>query len=303
MRTTPLVDHHPSDLTLVTLNSDSSPQRGPPRLSSRSFDKSSDSSAYAKPASQESESDRDLSGFVDRFRSLISQISREMEDGLEDVRSNSPPISESDREFLTPIPTIYTSDMNDFINANDDNSRYAYNMFNLPPLPMALGYNEFGVPYPPDQNIRVLGGFVRRMPTIESMSSGEVTSRHSAGSHRHEASGGRRTSSCPSTRNTHFTASSSGHGDIAGSNPPSRTNSIASRKDRWRLSPMTLASEHGELLGRMDRRLSSPSSGDHTFRSLSSSTEDTMTTYHTAAMGSYSPASVYHDGVRVEQDI
>jgi hypothetical protein len=28
-----------------------------------------------------------------------------------------------------------------------------------------------------------------------------------------------------------------------------------------------------------------------------------VTTYHTAAMGSYSPSSIYHDGVPVEQDI
>jgi hypothetical protein len=161
-------------------------------------------------------------------------------------------------------------------------------MFNLPPVPMALGYNEFGVPYPPDENIRVLGGFIRRMPTIESMGSDEMTNRSSV-SHRQDP--GNRGSS---RRTTVLTITTTGH-DIAGhgGDPPSRANSLSNRAERLLgMSPnstTTTTSEHGELLARTsERRLSTPSSGDYTFRSLSSgTTEDTMSserTYHTAVM-------------------
>lgn len=285
-RITALADHHPSDLTLITLNSDSSPQRGPRLVRSRSLDMSPD----------------------------VTQITREMEDTLEASWSNSLPFATTSRDY-TSLSKPFASKSDDIFDANysayDFSSHDEDNMFNLPPLPMALGYNEFGVPYPQEENICILGGNVRRMPTIESMGSGEITSRSSATSHRHEAGAGHRLSSRPPTRTTHLTLST-GY-DSAGSNPPSRPSSLSSRAERLlRMSPISPTSEHGELLGRINPRLSTLSSGEFTSRSLFSATDDTttssesrgsVTTYHTAAMGSYSPSSIYHDGVPVEQDI
>ncbi|TEB33904.1 hypothetical protein FA13DRAFT_118995 [Coprinellus micaceus] len=40
----------------------------------------------------------------------------------------------------------------------------------------SLGYNEFGQPYPPDLDIPMMNGYIRRMPTIESMGSRELGS-------------------------------------------------------------------------------------------------------------------------------
>src|SRR5260370_30096462 len=104
-----------------------------------------------------------------------------MESSLEVVGSDVPPFPET---IPKPYPSQFIIDSNDHNYAFSRNDKD--NMFNLPPVPMALGYNEFGVPYPPEENIRILGGFIRRMPTIESMGSDEMASRSSVG-HRHDA--------------------------------------------------------------------------------------------------------------------
>jgi len=300
-RITSLTDHHPSDLTLdATVIGDSSPQSGQSRSAlPRSFDTSLD---YGRmPTLPDGEADPEMSGFVDRFRSLITQITREMENSLEVARSDGPPFPEPNEDY-TSIPKPYSSQF--IIDSNDNNYAFSRNdkdnMFNLPPVPMALGYNEFGVPYPPEENIRVLGGFIRRMPTIESMGSDELASRSSV-SHRHDA--GNRASS---RRTTLLTITTTGHDHI---DPPSRANSLSNRAERLLgMSPISTTSEHGELLGRTEHRLSTPSSGpssgDFTFRSLSSGTDDTMSserTYHTAVMGS--SHSLYHDDTPVERNI
>lgn len=297
-RITSLTDHHPSDLTLdATVIGDSSPQSGQSRSAlSRSFDASLD---YGRiPTLRDGEADPEMSGFVDRFRTLITQITREMESSLEVAQSDRPPFPETNGDYTSipkPYPPQFIIDDNNYAFSRNDKD----NMFNLPPVPMALGYNEFGVPYPPEENVRVLGGFIRRMPTIESMGSDEMTSRSSV-SHRHDA--GNRASS---RRTTPLTINTTGHDH----DPPSRANSLSNRAERLlSMSPNSTTSEHGELLGRTERRLSTPSigpsSGDFTFRSLSSGTDDTMSserTYHTAVMGS--THSVSHDDTPVERNI
>lgn len=45
-----------------------------------------------------------------------------------------------------------------------------------------VGYNEFGLPYPADEQVAMLNGYVRRMPTIESMGSREMGSSVAASS-------------------------------------------------------------------------------------------------------------------------
>ncbi|KAH8834302.1 hypothetical protein DL96DRAFT_1580140, partial [Flagelloscypha sp. PMI_526] len=90
--------------------------------------------------------DRELHGFVNKFRSVVSQIAREAEEAIEITESGS--------------------------TGPDSNS------FNMEPqLPSAsIGYNEFGGA---EKSVRIVNGFVRRMPTIESIGSRELGSRHS----------------------------------------------------------------------------------------------------------------------------
>ncbi|KAK7055563.1 hypothetical protein R3P38DRAFT_2847836 [Favolaschia claudopus] len=95
---------------------------------------------------QPSESDRELYSFVDRFRSLVSQIHRESEEAAQLTPSS----------FSASIPQ----------------SSYAYPTF--PPSPV-VGYDEFGRPYPPDDHVRILNSYIRRMPTIESIGSREMS--------------------------------------------------------------------------------------------------------------------------------
>lgn len=271
-----LTDHHPSDLTL---SGDSSAQSGLSRPKySRSFDMSlaDNLDDEIQTVTRDGESDGDMSRFVDRFRSLISQITLETETSPEVLDG-----SEIHKGYTSVLKT-YPSGFADVIDTSDHTYDFRDdqdNKLNIPPLPMALGYNEFGLPYPPEESIRVLGGFVRRMPTIESMGSAEMASRSSTASHR----AGNRAGSHPSTQTTLLTINTTGH-NSAGSGPPSRTNSLSSRAERLlRLSPASIVSEYGELLGKVDR-LSNPSSG----KSLPSSIDDTMesrgtaTTYHTA---------------------
>ncbi|KAJ7271170.1 hypothetical protein C8J57DRAFT_298970 [Mycena rebaudengoi] len=91
-----------------------------------------------------SENDRELYSFVDRFRSLVSQISRETADAA-----------------YTPDP---------------------YAPPGLRPAAPALGYDEFGRPYPPDDHVRILNAYIRRMPTIESLGSREFSAAGSVAS-------------------------------------------------------------------------------------------------------------------------
>jgi hypothetical protein len=94
-----------------------------------------------------SENDRELYSFVDRFRSLVSQINREAEDGAYIGGSGGSSSSS------TP-PSAYLSD---------------------PTIRAVVGYDEFGRPYPPDDHVRILNSYIRRMPTIESIGSREMT--------------------------------------------------------------------------------------------------------------------------------
>ncbi|KAF8900410.1 hypothetical protein CPB84DRAFT_1778862 [Gymnopilus junonius] len=245
------------------------------------------------------EGDRDQSGHMDRFRSLLSQITQETEEAVEYAQSDRAAVSENSREAT--IPNInppsysqgdddesYDESVHDELHGSDEN------IFNLPPIPPALGYNEFGLPYPPEQDIRVLNGYIRRMPTIESMGSGEMGSSIGASSYR---AGSMYSSSRPPTRNTLLSFST---GDIEGgeSNPPSRANSLSARAEilAAMVSKNVVASEHGELLVRPETALgrrSTPSSfvespveGPPSDIHSSSGSRGTSISYHTATMGS-----------------
>ncbi|KAK0457018.1 uncharacterized protein EV420DRAFT_534501 [Desarmillaria tabescens] len=179
------------------------------------------------------DSDRDLYNFVDQFRSLVSQISRETDEGLEYARPDGSSSSRSESMA----------------------SSYSYSA--------AIGYDEFGRPYPPDDHVRVLGGYVRRMPTIESIGSREMGTTSSLHTVERMASISR-----PPTRNTLPMSSE----------PPSRSNSLL----------MSACGELGELVAdHVDTRGSASTGGSQP------STTSTMS-YYTAGSGAASPVLETH---------
>ncbi|PPR05435.1 hypothetical protein CVT26_011312 [Gymnopilus dilepis] len=231
----------------------------------------------------------------------------EADEALEYAQHDRPSSSENNREFGTPemYPPSYSQGDEDDDESYDENAHDELrtsddNIFNLPPIPPTLGYNEFGLPYPPEQDVRVLNGYIRRMPTIESMGSGEIASSIGASSHH---AGSMYTSSRPPTRNTLLSFSTSDI-DAGESNPPSRANSLSARAEI--LAAMAtrnvVTSEHGELLVRPETALgrrSTPSSfaespveGPIGDTHSSSGSRGTSTSYHTATIGStYVPPS------------
>ncbi|KAK7044095.1 hypothetical protein VNI00_007811 [Paramarasmius palmivorus] len=157
--------------------------------------------------------DHELNNFVDRFRMLVSQIARETEEAIEYARPDT---------YVTEVNSDSDSD-------SDSDSRRSPEFFNAdyplgyPPhmIPPTLGYDEFGRPYPPEDHVRILNSYIRRMPTIESLGSREVAS--STNSYRdHERLGSLsiHTLSRPPTRTMTLT-------DFTGSEPPSRANSLS----------------------------------------------------------------------------
>lgn len=236
--------------------------------------------------------------FLDQFQFVISQVAHETDEALDLAHSSHSPSPEIMKDNPTQdLPPLYEEDSDDFVGHSHNNGN---NIFNLPPLLPVLGYNEFGLPYPPDQNVRVLNGYIRRMPTIESMGSGELGS-ISASSNR--AGDSIFTSSRPPTRNTLLSSSYSTDYDPASSEPPSRANSLSVRAELLvGLSSIgSTTSEHGELLGRtspMARRLSTPISYvDYALSDTYSSatTGSRGTSYHTATSESFPPPGLTMD--------
>ena len=233
---------------------------------------------------------------MDRFQPMASQISQETDQALDLTHSKHSPSPETRNGIPSrDLPPSYKDDWDEFDDArvglahNNGN-----NIFNLPPVFPTLGYNEFGLPYPPDQNVRVLNGYIRRMPTIESMGSGEVGSSMGASSNRAVES--IINSSRPPTRNTLLSMHSTDH-DSPNSEPPSRPNSFSARAELFVGLPSVSnnnASEHGELLGRTSpaaRRLSTPISYvDHTISDYTTSTVTSGTSsYQTATSETFPP--------------
>ena len=166
--------------------------------------------------------------------------------------------------------------------------------FNLPPLPPSVGYNEFGQPYLPEEPLPILNGYIRRMPTIESIGSREIGSIGSTVSINKEPriTGSARstlTFDRPPTRPLSFS-------EATNSGTSSRPNSFGLRAEL--LASLGGATELGELLdnkGRREEEDRQNQSNDMTHLDISnnpSASRSTMS-YYTAS-GSLGPAS---DGV------
>jgi hypothetical protein len=140
--------HQSSNSTLSSHTKNSSSQLSPralhPQASMPSIYSGEDIALEAE-INEQAVHPQEPNSFVDRFRALISQIRRETDLGIEYAR-----------------PDIALDE--------DDHS------FSMPPIPPAVGYDEFGRPYPPEQQVSFLNGYIRRMPTIESMGSREMGS-------------------------------------------------------------------------------------------------------------------------------
>lgn len=97
-----------------------------------------------------SEAEQETAGILSRIHPLVSQP----------------------REAAVSVHSDNLSDSSSDTHYSNDNSLD----LGFPPVPTNIGYNEFGEPYPPEESIPMLNGFVRRMPTIESMGSRELAS-------------------------------------------------------------------------------------------------------------------------------
>lgn len=259
-----------------------------------------ESTSLGRSALPEFDSERDLIGHMDRFRSLVTQINQEAEAALEFARADHISSAEHSHPAApSGLPPAYPEDEHEY--ETDGPTRGSPdNIFNLPPVPAALGYNEFGMPYPPDQDVHILNGYIRRMPTIESMGSGEIGTSIGASSRQAGSN-----SSRPPTRNT-LLSFTSNEFELTGSQPPSRPNSLSVRAELLAgMSNTNGTSEHGELQSRSDvalRRVSSPTSflesplmGSHG-DAYSTGSHSTTLSYHTATMGSSGDS--YPSGLR-----
>jgi hypothetical protein len=155
--------------------------------------------------------ERELNIFATQFRTLVSQISQEVEDAMRysirDAGSDAIPRSDS--------PSTMESSEEDEIDLINDPSTAI-----IPPSQRTrILYDEFGIPYSSQtfDHVRILNGYVRRMPTIESMSSREMTSAASSPvREQHDHLPSIHNVSRPPTRaNT-----------LNGSEPPTRANSL-----------------------------------------------------------------------------
>lgn len=243
-----------TDSTLCETSTSASP-RSPirlsrPHLSSLSTDTSPiEPVTFSRSTTMEFENEHVQNEIVDHFQFILSQNSQETEEALDLAQLNHSPSPENINDIPTrDLPPSYEAGWDDFDDTRVDHIN-SNNIFNLPPVFPTLGYNEFGLPYPPDQNILVLNGYIRRMPTIESMGSGELGSSISASSNR--ARDSIATASRPPTRNTLLSRNSTEH-DAFYSEPPSRTNSLSARAELLvgLSSVPNNISELGELLGK-----------------------------------------------------
>ncbi|KIK66274.1 hypothetical protein GYMLUDRAFT_929599 [Collybiopsis luxurians FD-317 M1] len=228
--------------------------------------------------STNSQSDRELNNFADRFRALVSQISREADDALrlaqsEDfVEEEEDPSSLQSRDIHTSLPRPRSHQQQQYYydeygyGYGYDNTSTSTSLTNSP-NPNSPNYPNFptfnypdpnqnptNLPFPPqfppqfplpgaqDDHIRILNGFVRRMPTIESLGSREmaVSLTSKSSQDRFTSMSTRMSMGSMSHPPTEFTGT--------GSDPPSRANSLSLAAAMEGLTS-TEVGEMGELVG------------------------------------------------------
>ncbi|KAK7045403.1 hypothetical protein VNI00_007656 [Paramarasmius palmivorus] len=171
---------------------------------------------YLSPSqfSDSSTNEEELNDFVVRFRSLVNQVARETEEAMAYARPDTY-VREVDSDSESE-----ESDLGSPTSLEFQNYELPFGFPRMPPR--TLGYDEFGRPYPPDDHVRILNRYVRRMPTIESMGSREVAS---IWSYRDHARVGSPSVGSPSVQSL-SRPSTRGRTDMTSSEPPSRANSL-----------------------------------------------------------------------------
>ncbi|KAJ7055207.1 hypothetical protein C8F01DRAFT_1159788 [Mycena amicta] len=216
----------------------SPPNPSSPRSSSHEdeFDPYADLPSPPASATGPSDADRELYSFVDRFRSLVSQVSRETADG---VNTDGAYPSSSQTAFL------------------------------------AAGAAEFGMPVPVrDDRVLILNSYIRRMPTIESLGSREVAGSVAGSSVAGDYGVGRRTSIAASLSMS-FTGTG-GPGSVPTTPTLSRTPTLsmlagASASAVDGPSPMDFADRDGRPIMRRASNASASSAASSSFFSASAS--------------------------------
>jgi hypothetical protein len=233
------------------------------------------------------EPEGESNSFVHRFRSLISQITQETEEGISFARSDHSGSSDRAVDFLpsNESPELGTEAMyrSDHQEAYDNEDGFYTSS-------ATLTHDFYEHPqYPADEEIRMLNGFVRRMPTIESVGSHEVQSSIGASSANRD---NERIWRSP-TRNTlgswvdtEFSSTSE---------PQSGTNSLTAQAEV--LAGMHHSTEIGELIKRDDtaRKVDSPSMNVDNSRSLGASTNSSSVLSYLTASDSITKSLVIPD--------
>jgi hypothetical protein len=196
------------------------------------------------------------SEFVEDYGTLVNRISREIENAN-----------------IVETPNRYSSSSSS--SSSTCPSAYCYRPASADSMyqPSYPNRNPFQSPEP-DVHVLVLGGIVRRMPTIESMGSREVGS-ISPSSQRHE------TGAASSSLRSFNTASA----------PPTRTNTRSTVGSSRANSMYTNAGHLLAVNERVDQFLSEGADLSHSRDgSVADSAEGTCTSYHTAgSSGASSP--------------
>lgn len=199
--------------------------------------------------------DADLSNFVDRFRSLVSQITRETEEAME-FSTSRPDSAMGSYPSMSPatsgLPTVQ-----DFRNQ--------------PIYDLGDEFDFYDRSETPEDTVRVLGSYIRRMSTIESMGSREREMAGSRGSSV-QTDLRERTLHTPGPSRPPTRANTSGTG-TSSSEPPSRANS--------RATSLSMS------FGSVGERLSPDVGGQPVGRSGSSSTRGTGSTRDSGSAASY----------------
>lgn len=244
------------------------------------------------------DSERDVNGFVDRFRQLISQYTLETEQGLRFARSDGS-LSQN------ALGTSSKESQDIVIDVEDGHQHYHYaNVDEEDDFYSNAGAHtvqpyDYEQNYPADEHVRMMNAYIRRMPTIESVGSRELQSTIGAASFSERD---RAAVSRPPTRNT--VASWTGASDISGSEPRSRPTSLSAQAELLAgMFGRINASEVGELTRRGDTvrivvgSLQGQSANDDSsealgegYASITTSSKDsresTANSFHTASSGS-----------------
>ncbi|KIK66264.1 hypothetical protein GYMLUDRAFT_239248 [Collybiopsis luxurians FD-317 M1] len=176
----------------------------------------------ASTPSTNSQSNRELNNFADHFRALVSQISRDADDALRPVAHQQQQYYYDEYGYGYGYNNTTSTSLTNSPNPNSPNYPN-FPTFNYPDP----NQNPTNLPFPPqfpplfplpgaqDDHVRILNGFVRRMPTIESLGNRELAVSLVSGSSQDQFT----PMSTMSRPQMEFTGT--------GSDPPSRANSLS----------------------------------------------------------------------------